>query len=84
MGAFTYSIDSSAVTLSNGAATTKTVYATSGAITIPTLTTYEFPEIASLTDWQIDISFTVTGGAGTLRALLGDMYNNINNRGWGI
>ena len=84
MGAFTYSIDSSAVTLSNGAATTKTVYATTGAITIPTLTTYEFPEIASLTDWQIDISFTVTGGAGTARALLGDMYNNINSRGWGI
>ena len=84
MGAFTYSIDSSAVTLSNGAATTKTVYATTGAVTIPTLTTYEFPEIASLTEWQIDISFTVTGGAGTWRALLGDMYNNINNRGWGI
>lgn len=84
MGAFTYSIDSSAVTLSNGAATTKTVYATSGAITIPTLTTYEFPEIASLTNWQIDISFTVTGGDWTWRALLGDMYNNINNRGWGI
>ena len=84
MGAFTYSIDSSAVTLSNGAATTKTVYATSGAITIPTLTIYEFPEIASLTDWQIDISFTVTGGAGSLRAVLGDMYNNINTRGWGI
>ena len=84
MGAFTYSIDSSAVTLSNGAATTKTVYATTGAITIPTLTTYEFPEIASLTDWQIDISFTVTGGAGSWRAVLGDMYNNINTRGWGI
>jgi uncharacterized protein YjbI with pentapeptide repeats len=84
LGTFTYSIDSSAVTLSNGAATTKTVYATSGAITIPTLTTYEFPEIASLTDWQIDISFTVTGGAGTARALLGDMNNNINTRGWGI
>ena len=84
LGAFTYSIDSSAVTFSNGAATTKTVYATSGAITIPTLTTYEFPEIASLTNWQIDISFTVTGGAGSWRAVLGDMYNNINSRGWGI
>lgn len=84
LGTFTYSIDSSAVTFSNGAATTKTVYATSSAITIPTLTTYEFPEIASLADWQIDISFTATGGAGTWRALIGDMYNNINNRGWGI
>jgi uncharacterized protein YjbI with pentapeptide repeats len=85
LGAFTYSIDSSAVSLSNGAATTKTVYATSGAITIPTLTTYEFPEIASLASWQIDISFTVTGGSGTYRALVGDMYNEINSsRGWGI
>jgi hypothetical protein len=84
LGAFTYSIDSSAVTIANGAATTKTVYATTGAITIPTLTTYNFPEIASLADWQIDISFTVTGGAGTWRALVGDMYNEITNRGWGI
>ena len=84
LGAFTYSIDSSAVTIANGAATTKTVYATTGAITIPTLTTYEFPEIASLADWQIDISFTATGGAGTWRALIGDMYNEISNRGWGI
>ena len=85
LGNFSYTVDSSAATITNGAAITKTVYATSGAITIPTLTTYNFPEIASLTDWQIDISFTVTGGAGTLRALVGDMYNQINSsRGWGI
>lgn len=85
-GAFTYSLDTSAVTISNGAATTKVVYSTpGGAIPIPTLTTYEFPEIASLADWQIDISFTVTGGAGTWRALVGDMYNEINSsRGWGV
>ena len=84
LGNFSYTVDSSAATITNGTATTKTVYATSGAITIPTLTTYNFPEIASLTDWQIDISFTVTGSAGTWRALVGDMYNEINSRGWGI
>lgn len=86
LGAFTYSIDSSAVTIANGAATTKTVYATTGGGTVstPALTVYEFPEIASLSDWQIDISFTVTGGSGTWRALVGDMYNEINTRGWGI
>lgn len=85
LGAFTYSVNAPGITFSNGTATTRTVYATSGAITIPTLTTYNFPEIASLTDWQIDISFTVTGGEGTWRALVGDMYNEINSsRGWGI
>jgi uncharacterized protein YjbI with pentapeptide repeats len=85
LGAFTYTVDTPGITLSNGTATTKTVYATSGAITIPTLTTYSFPEIASLADWQIDISFTVTGGSSTWRALVGDMYNEINSsRGWGI
>jgi hypothetical protein len=86
LGAFTYSIDSSAVTITNGAATTKTVYATTDStVTIPALTTYEFPEIASLASWQIDISFTATGGAGTWRALIGDMYNQINSsRGWGL
>jgi uncharacterized protein YjbI with pentapeptide repeats len=85
LGAFTYAVDTPGITFSNGSATTRTVYATTGAITIPTLTTYSFPEIASLTDWQIDISFTVTGGSSTWRALVGDMYNEINSsRGWGI
>jgi uncharacterized protein YjbI with pentapeptide repeats len=92
MGAFSYAINSAVATISNSAtATTKIVYSTAttggggGAITIPTLTTYEFPEIASLTDWQIDISFTVTGGAGTWRLLVGDMFNEINSyRGWGL
>ena len=85
-GNFTYDISSGAVaTISNGAATTKTIYATSGAISIPTLSLYEFPEIASLSSWQIDLSFTVTGGAGTWRALIGDMYNEISStRGWGV
>jgi uncharacterized protein YjbI with pentapeptide repeats len=84
-GAFTYSIDSSAVTITNGTATTKTVYATTGVtVSTPALTVYEFPEIASLADWQIDISFTVTGGSGTWRALVGDYQNEINARGWGV
>ena len=91
MGAFSYAINSAAATIANGAtATTKMVYSTTtttggGTVSIPTLTTYEFPEIASLTDWQIDISFTVTSGAGTSRALVGDMYNEVNTtRGWGL
>lgn len=91
MGAFSYAINSAVATISNSVtATTKMVYSTAttgggGAITIPTLTTYEFPEIASLASWQIDISFTVTGGAGTWRLLVGDMYNEINSyRGWGL
>ena len=94
LGTFSYAIDASnagiTASIANGAATTKMVYASSTAhgatITIPTLTTYDFPEIASLTDWQIDISFTVTGGVGTYRALVGDMNNEITTlyRGWGI
>jgi uncharacterized protein YjbI with pentapeptide repeats len=90
LGAFSYAVSPSSVaTVTNGAATTKTIYATSGAISIPTLSLFEFPEIASLSSWQIDISFTVTGGAGTWRALIGDMFNNITNsydgtRGWGL
>lgn len=85
LGAFTYTSSLPVISFGNGAAITKNIYATSGEIAIPTLTTYNFPEIASLTDWQIDISFTVTGGQGTYRALVGDMYNEINSgRGWGI
>ena len=85
LGAFTYTSSLPVISFGNGAAITKNIYATSGAIAIPTLTTYNFPEIASLTDWQLDISFTVTGGQGTYRALVGDMYNEINSgRGWGI
>lgn len=93
LGTFSYAIDASnaGITASvnvNGAATTKMVYSSTTAhgatVPVPTLNTYEFPEIASLMDWQIDISFTVTGGAGTWRAVVGDMNNEINTRGWGI
>ena len=85
LGSFSYAVTPSSVaTIANGAATTKTIYATSGAISIPTLSLFEFPEIASLSSWQIDISFTMTGGAGTWRGLIGDMYNSMNSRGWGL
>jgi uncharacterized protein YjbI with pentapeptide repeats len=84
-GDFTYAISSGAVaTISNGAATTKTVFSTSGSNLVTTLSLFEFPEIASLASWQIDLSFTVTGGTGTWRALIGDMYNEINSGGWGM
>ena len=86
LGDFTYSVSPTTVaTVVNGAAMTKTIYATSGAISIPTLSLYDFPEIASLSNWQIDVGFTVTGGSGTWRALIGDMYNSVSTiRGWGL
>ena len=85
-GNFSYAINNASIaSISNGIATTKTVYTTSGAVTIPTLSLYDFPEIASLADWEINVSFTVTGGSGSWRALIGDMYNEITSgRGWGI
>jgi len=84
-GNFTYAINNSSIaTITNGTATTKTVYSNSGSITIPSLSLFDFPEIASLADWEINIGFTVTSGVGSWRALIGDMYNEISNRGWGI
>ena len=87
LGNFSYSVSPSSVaTIANGASTMKTIYSLSAANLAPTYTLYEFPVLADLTNWQIDISFTVTGNAGTWRALIGDMNNNINNtsRGWGL
>jgi uncharacterized protein YjbI with pentapeptide repeats len=86
LGAFSYSIDNSNATIADGASTTKIIYSNTGPITIPTLNTYEFPMLADLANWQIDISFTVTGGGGSWRPIIGDMYNDISpyNRGWGI
>ncbi|NBO72606.1 LamG domain-containing protein, partial [bacterium] len=85
LGDFSYLVSPSTVaTVSNGAATTKTIYSLSGANLSTTLTTYEFPQIASLTSWQLDISFTTTGGSGTRRALIGDVSNNVNTLGWGL
>ena len=80
-GDFSYSVSPSSVaTIANGTATTKTIYSLSAANLVSTTTLYEFPVLADLASWQIDISFTVTGNAGTWRALIGDISNNINTR----
>ena len=85
LGNFSYLVSPSSVaTIANGAATMKTIYSLSAANLVPRYTLYEFPVLADLTSWQIDISFTVTGGSNTWRVLIGDMYNNINYRGWGL
>ena len=86
LGNFTYALTPSSVaSITNGATTTKTIYSTSAANLVTTLSLFEFPEIASLSNWQIDLSFTVTSGDGTWRALIGDMYNSVSpGRGWGI
>ena len=84
LGDFSYIVSPSSVaSVTNGAETMKTIYSLSAANLVPTYTLYEFPVLADLAGgWQIDISFTVTGGAGTYRAVIGDMFNNINYQGW--
>ena len=86
LGTFSYAINNGNATISNGAATTKVIYSNPGPVSIPTLNTYDFPMLADLTNWQIDMSFTVTGGSGTYRALIGEMYSDMTpaNRGWGM
>jgi uncharacterized protein YjbI with pentapeptide repeats len=86
LGLFSYSINNSNATITDGSATTKIIYSNMGPISIPTVTTYGFPILADMPNWQIDMAFTVTGGSGTWRALMGDMYNNItvSDRGWGL
>ena len=91
LGNFSYTISPSSVaTITNGAATTKTIYSLSGANLVPTYTLYEFPVLADLASWQIDISFTITSntslGGSPWRLLIADAYNNINpsTLGWGL
>jgi hypothetical protein len=89
MGDFSYTVSSGNATVANsGVATTKIVYSTPNPptpISVPALTTYEFPMLAELSDWRIDISFTATGGNGTARALVGDMYNEVDiSNGWSV
>lgn len=61
------------------------LYINDGPITIPTLDITSFPVLNTIQRWNIDISFTVTGGLGTWRALVGNMYyNSTSERGWGI
>ena len=51
---------------------------------IPTLSLTNFPRLGSMPNWEMNINFNVTGGQGRWRALIGDMYNNVNWRGWGV
>lgn len=51
---------------------------------IPTLSLTNFPLIGSMPNWEMNINFNVTGGQGRWRALIGNMYNNVNWRGWGV
>jgi hypothetical protein len=45
-----------------------------------------FPRLGAMTNWEMSIRFTVTGGSGIYRSLIGDMYNSVNSstRGWGV
>ena len=85
LGEFVYSVNvnSASARITNGAAVNKTIYAIQGPITTPVLTTYDFPVLDNLSNWSMDINFTVTAGSG-YGPFIGDMYNPINNRGWGL
>ena len=51
---------------------------------IPTLSVSNFPSLASMTNWEMDVEFTCNGGSNSWRALIGDMYNGTSWRGWGL
>jgi hypothetical protein len=51
---------------------------------IPTLSLTNFPKLGNMSTWEMNINFNVTGQNSNWRALIGDMYNNNNNRGWGV
>ena len=83
-GSFSYTSDNSGV-----ARVTNSVSPTLYSITnpaIPTLSLTNFPILGAMPTWEMNIRFTVTGGAGTNRSLIGDMYNSVNSstRGWGV
>jgi hypothetical protein len=51
----------------------------------PTLSLSNFPALGSMSNWEMSINFNVNGRQGSWRALIGDMYNNVNkSRGWGV
>ena len=91
-GAFSYVSDNSAVatiTPISISPQNPTLYSiTSPAV--PTLSLTNFPILGAMPTWEMNIRFTVTGGIGTSRALIGDMWNPtainnaISNRGWGL
>lgn len=51
---------------------------------IPTLSVNNFPSLASMTNWEMDVEFKCNGGSYSWRALVGDMYNGTSWRGWGL
>ena len=58
---------------------------------IPTISLTNFPTLGTMSNWEMDIKFKKTGGDNTLLPgdntwlpLIGDMYNAINSRGWGV
>ena len=84
LGEFVYSVNNSSLRITTGAATSKTIYSIQGPITTPVLTTYDFPVLENISNWSMDISFTVTAGS-WYRPLIGDQYNPITTgRGWGL
>jgi CPW-WPC domain-containing protein len=51
---------------------------------IPLLSVPNFPLLGLMPDWEMNINFNVSGRQNSWRALIGDMYNNVNMRGWGV
>jgi CPW-WPC domain-containing protein len=51
---------------------------------IPLLSVPDFPFLGLMPNWEMNINFNVNGRQNSWRALIGDMYNNVNTRGWGI
>jgi hypothetical protein len=81
-GAFSYTSDNSGVaTVTNSVSALYSI--TNPAI--PTLSLTNFPILGAMPTWEMSIRFTVTGGSGNWRALVGDMYNTVNTgRGWAV
>ena len=79
-GEFSYSVDNTNVA---------TVYNKMSpySITIPSLPQLyvtNFPTLGLMSNWEMQIRFNATGRANSWRGVIGDMYNNINDRGWGL
>jgi hypothetical protein len=51
---------------------------------LPKLSVTNFPALGSLSHWEMNIRFNATGASDTWRGIIGDMYNDINVRGWGL
>lgn len=51
---------------------------------IPNFNVVAFPKIGLMDNWEMEIEFVAQGGQNSWRAIIGDMYNNINWRGWGV